>query len=146
MGRRGPKSKPDALKILEGNPGKRALNHNRPEPRGRPACPAHLSLDAQREWRRIVSALPPGLVTAVDVPLLGAFCEAWALHKEACAHIHVEGAVVDGKQNPWLLIQEKQVKIMAMIGGRFGLSPSDRNNLKAPEPKEKDSKWAGLIG
>ncbi len=38
MGQRGPAPKPTALRILEGNPGKRPLNASEPRPRaGRPA-------------------------------------------------------------------------------------------------------------
>lgn len=151
MGRRGPAPKPDTMKILEGNPGKRQLNMERPEPTGKASCPASLSLEAKREWRRIVGNFPPGMVTAVDVPLLASFCEAWALHKKASERLQVEGEVIESKdgnpyQNPWLSIRNKQVEIMVKIGSRFGLSPSDRNSIKLPDKPKEASKWAGLIG
>lgn len=39
----GPKPKPTAIKILEGNPGKRPLNLNEPKPqRIAPECPVYL--------------------------------------------------------------------------------------------------------
>lgn len=91
------------------------------------------------------------MVTAADVPLLAAFCEAWALHKEASAMVHDLGAVIATAQgnliqNPWLSILNRQAEIMAKVGSRFGLSPSDRNGIKLPE-KPKSGKWApGLIG
>ncbi|HOI96243.1 MAG TPA: phage terminase small subunit P27 family [Syntrophobacter fumaroxidans] len=151
MGKRGPAPKPAEIRILEGNRGRLPINDNRPRPTGKASCPKHLPLDAKREWRRIVGSLPPGMVTAADVPLLAAFCVAWALHKEASAHIQAESAVILSKneqpyQNPWLSILNRQAEIMAKLGSRFGLSPSDRNGIKLPE-KPKSGKWApGLIG
>ena len=43
MGARGPAPEPTALKILAGNPGKRKLPENEPQPQGTPICPAWLS-------------------------------------------------------------------------------------------------------
>jgi hypothetical protein len=42
--------KPTALKVLSGNPGKRALNKNEPKPGGVPTCPSSLDATAKREW------------------------------------------------------------------------------------------------
>ena len=58
MAGRGRPPKPTALKILEGNRGKRALNTDEPKPKsGAPKCPSFLSPEAKKEWRRIVRAL-----------------------------------------------------------------------------------------
>ena len=55
---RGRKPKPTALKLLEGNPGKRRINGSEPKPpASRPTCPAHLSPSAKAEWKRLAEAL-----------------------------------------------------------------------------------------
>ena len=64
----GRKPKPTSLKVLEGNPGKRQLNPNEPKPDASiPKCPAWLSKEAKREWKRLVPFLEQaGLLTQVD--------------------------------------------------------------------------------
>ena len=58
-GSRGPMPKPTALKLIAGNPGKRALNlSDGVNPRIEiPAPPKHLGKSAVKEWRRITPIL-----------------------------------------------------------------------------------------
>ncbi len=45
---RGRKPKPTRLKIIDGNPGKRPIRGDEPQPpKGQPSCPAHLSPTAK---------------------------------------------------------------------------------------------------
>ena len=54
MATRGRKPKPTALKVLEGNPGKRPLNDREPvPPKGTLKCPAWLLPEAKKEWKRL---------------------------------------------------------------------------------------------
>ena len=49
MAQRGRKSKPTAVKVLEGNPGKRSLNTGEPKPEKKaPRCPAWLEDEAKK--------------------------------------------------------------------------------------------------
>lgn len=58
MAQRGRKPKPTALKVLEGNPGKRQLNVVEPKPRNKaPKCPAWLDAEAKKEWRRLANVI-----------------------------------------------------------------------------------------
>lgn len=72
--------KPTHLKVLEGNPGKRALNKNEPRPQAKiPSCPKHLDKEAKVEWKRISKQLLLlGLLTEVDRAALAAYCQAWS--------------------------------------------------------------------
>lgn len=72
--------KPTHLKVLEGNPGKRALNKNEPKPQAKiPSCPSHLDKEAKVEWRRISKQLLQlGLLTEIDRAALAAYCQAWS--------------------------------------------------------------------
>ena len=51
MAQRGRKPKPTAVKVLEGNPGKRQLNPFEPQPGKRaPQCPEWLNEEAKKEF------------------------------------------------------------------------------------------------
>lgn len=78
-GTRGPLPKPTALKVLEGNPGKRALNlSDGLNPRIEvPSVPKHLGLEAKKEWKRITPLLEElGLISGLDRAALGLYCQA----------------------------------------------------------------------
>lgn len=72
--------KPTHLKLLEGNPGKRAVNRDEPKPAVKaPSCPRHLIGEARREWKRISrELLALKLLSEVDRAALAAYCQAWA--------------------------------------------------------------------
>ena len=56
MAQRGRKPKPTAVKVLEGNPGKRSLNTGEPKPEKKaPRCPAWLE-DEDRKSTRLNSS------------------------------------------------------------------------------------------
>lgn len=79
MGLRGPQPKPTALKLLEGNPGKRALDLSAGvNPRVEiPDAPKHLGKEARKEWKRITPILEGlGLISGLDRTALGLYCQA----------------------------------------------------------------------
>ena len=82
---RGRKPKPTALKIAEGNPGKRAINGYEPKPPSSlPDCPPHLSEVARDEWQRIAGSLNKiGLLTQVDRTTMAAYCQCYGRWVEA---------------------------------------------------------------
>jgi P27 family predicted phage terminase small subunit len=78
-GTRGPLPKPTALKLLEGNPGKRALNlSDGVNPRvDIPSVPKHLGVEARKEWKRVTPLLEElGLISGLDRAALGLYCQA----------------------------------------------------------------------
>lgn len=77
-GTRGPLPKPAALKVLQGNPGKRALNlADGVNPRVEvPSMPRHLAQAARKEWKRITPLLEElGLISGLDAAALGLYCQ-----------------------------------------------------------------------
>lgn len=77
-GTRGPLPKPAALKLLEGNPGKRSLNlADGINPRVEiPSAPKHLGIEARKEWKRITPILEElGLVSGLDRAALALYCQ-----------------------------------------------------------------------
>jgi P27 family predicted phage terminase small subunit len=145
----GRRPKPQQIKELEGNPGKRALNKDAPQASGAPLCPAHLGTYAKIVWTRIVASMPPRLYAGCDTDLLAAYCAAADLHRKAVVALQAEGEVVEGQsgapyQNPWVSIQNKQAVLMASLGSRLGLDPAARSSLAMPDEKPA-SKFAGLV-
>ena len=86
MATRGRKPKPTAIKILEGNPGRRPLNKNEPKPKEKKKlqCPSHLNAEAKKEWRRLSKVLiEMGVLTELDTAAFAGYCQAYARWKEA---------------------------------------------------------------
>lgn len=78
-GSRGPLPKPTALKVLEGNAGKRPLDLAAGvNPRIEiPSPPKHLGIEARKEWKRITPLLEElGLISGLDRAALALYCQA----------------------------------------------------------------------
>lgn len=78
-GTRGPLPKPAALKLLEGNAGKRTLDLTAGvNPRIEiPSAPKHLGAEARKEWKRITPLLEElGLISGLDRAALALYCQA----------------------------------------------------------------------
>lgn len=78
-GSRGPLPKPAALRLLEGNAGKRSLDLTAGvNPRIEiPSPPKHLGIEARKEWKRITPILEElGLISGLDRAALGLYCQA----------------------------------------------------------------------
>ena len=153
MGKRGPRPKLTALKILEGNPGQYPLQELGIEALGEPFVAEHLMDDARGCIEVIRQSMPSSVYSALDSFLLAAFGMAWALHKMAAIKISNPNFAwivsnSQGSQVPsaWLRILNQQATIIASLGDRLGLDPKSRAALKLPGAKQKRSKFAGLIG
>ena len=145
----GPPPKPTALKILQGNPGKRALNKNEPKPKQKiPVCPAHLCKIGKAEWRRITRQLATlKLVTEIDRAALSAYCTAWAKYVETSLAISKTGYLVKSKNkifyvNPLVAVQNKAMEQMKAFLVEFGMTPASRSRIALNmEPKDNDDGW-----
>lgn len=150
MGQRGPAPKPTKLQRLEGNPGKRRINTREPEPTGTAVCPPHVTGAAAEEWARVLSAMPSGLYTAADVPVLTVYALAWVMYRNALALVARDGMIVKGSMgqdtaHPAVGVAAKQAEIIIRAADRLGMSPTARTRLQI-EGEATKSKFAGLIG
>ena len=151
--RKGRKPKPSALKILEGNPGKRKLNPKEPKPKVvAPTRPAHVQGIARREWGRIVKELKVlGLVTKIDRAALAAYCVAYGRHVEAEDQIRKHG-MVDKRgtgapmQSVYLAISNKAMEQMRQILIEFGMTPSSRSRVVVNPGDQGDAAKGFLFG
>jgi P27 family predicted phage terminase small subunit len=106
---------------------------------GRPErlkAPAGLGAAERAVWLALVGACQPEHFTKSDVPLLAAYCSAVVLERQAAQHLSVEGPVLPGnKVNPWLTVQEKQIKAIVSLSMRLRLSPQARLRRETTKPE-----------
>ena len=138
MATRGRKPKPTALKLLEGNPGKRPLNGREPVPlRAALKCPAWLLPEAKKEWKRLAPALEAmGVLTMADLTAFEGYCQAYARWKEAEAFITQHGSIFQTtsgyvQQVPRGSCAQQNLQIMQSFGSEVGLTPATRARIIA---------------
>ena len=144
MGLRGPAPKPTAIKVSEGNPGKRRLNlADEPEFEATiPKIPSHIDKEAKKEWRRIAPMLLRNRVlTEADYMALANLCQAWA------TLIRLQGLLNDAPsllvktpsgyvlQTPLFSMIGKQMALVNRLCQEFGLTPSSRSRVKTAQDK-----------
>ena len=146
MATRGRKPKPTALKILEGNPGKRPINENEPiPPKGTVKCPTWLEPEAKKEWKRLAPSLEAmGVLTQADLTAFAGYCQAYARWKEAEEFLTKHGSLVKTpngywQQVPQVSIAQSNLKIMMNIAAQFGLTPSARSRIIACSENRADT-------
>jgi P27 family predicted phage terminase small subunit len=148
MARRFPK--PTALKILEGNPGRRPIG-KAIERIADLEPPAFITGQALEEWNRAVAAMPPGFFSAADAPTMAVYCLAWVMHRRALATVATEGQTAISSMgqkvpHPMLAVVRQQVDTILRAGDRLGMSPVARARFeRGPVPAEV-SKFDGLLG
>ena len=139
MGERGPSPKPTALVLLEGNPGKRPINHAEPRPRLKtPCCPGHLDADAKTEWKRLVRILRHmKLLTEADYISLGNLCQAYSTMVKAQTKLTESGLLFKTssgyvQQSPLLGVVNTCMETITRLCREFGLTPSSRSRMQVP--------------
>ena len=138
MATRGRKPKPTALKVLEGNPGKRPINEHEPiPPKGTVKCPTWLEPEAKKEWKRLAPSLEAmGVLTQADLTAFAGYCQAYARWKEAEEFISQHGSIFQTpsgyvQQVPQVSIAQQNLKIMQSFCSEFGLTPATRARIIA---------------
>lgn len=148
---KGRKPKPTHLKRVQGNPGKRALPENEPQPdAGRPNKPKDLGKFGARLWDIAAEDLENmGVLTKADGPALRMMCETWERYFEARRIVNAYGSMtyenqsVGGiliKKNPAVGIMENAEKSLRSWFSEFGMTPAARSRVeRALEDDEADS-------
>ena len=159
MGKRGPTPKPTKLKLLEGNPGKRRINRNEPEPKlpaSVPKPPEFLMPEAAVEWRRVAPELHSlGLLSVLDLVPLAAYCQSYAHWLVAELWIAEHGSTVvlrdkDGRvksiiQAPQVVIAGKALDRLRGFAAHFGMTPGSRSGVVARKPDSPEGKGKGFL-
>lgn len=143
--RSGPPPKPTALKVLQGNPGRRKLNDAEARPEAAvPDCPPELSEIARREWERVAAELHGlGLLTRIDRGLLAGYCSAYGDFIQAEARIRAVGNLVPAatggvKISPIYRMKKMALEDMHRCAVEFGMSPASRSRVRADVQRAVD--------
>ena len=139
-------AKPAALKLLQGNPGKRKLPKDGPAPA--PLAEVPDPPDWLGEWGvEIWAVVAPwltqaGIMTNTDTHNLAAFCAAYQRWRDAEAEVATAGVTVTDKKgvlkkNPACTVINESLRQMATFGGSLGLDPASRARLTGGGGKEK---------
>ena len=155
MAKRGRKPKPRALKIVQGIPGHRPLPEDELEigvPDALPEPPAHLNVEACREWVRTgMLLLKSGLLTELDMGALAVYCVAYSRWADAEERIRDHGPIVEApgtgypSQSPYVQIANKAMEQMMKIHAEFGMTPSSRTRVKPAKSSENDNPLAKYL-
>ncbi len=146
MGIRGPQPKPTALKMLNGNPGNRPLNHAEPKPTPitEVSAPTHFSNDQKLIWGAITKELARlGLLTVLDLEGLSRWVDYLFEYRTALRELqgrllitYYEGEGENRKvkyiqQNPYLAIKNNAADKLLKLEQQFGMSPAARARMIA---------------
>jgi hypothetical protein len=74
------------------------------------------------------------------LPLVAAYARAIVADAHAARQLQEQGAVVNGKPNPWLVPKEKASREMIALSLRLRLSPQGRAQ-HAPKPAEQPANY-----
>lgn len=164
--RPGSKPTPTQLKILQGNPGRRRLNKNEPQPpAGMPEPPDTLCAIARQEWLEIAPGLAAmGVLTTVDKAVLAAYCQAYADWYRAREGLnewldlvaadengHISDVYCsptrDGgfKRNALISVHNDAAVLMVRFAAELGLTPSARSRLSLQIADDSEAKLKGLM-
>lgn len=157
----GRKPQPTALKLVKGNPGKRALNHQEAKVAlAEPTPPEFLNTDAKVEWGRVVGTLyRAGLMTELDRAVLAAYCQAygrWAQAERALGRMadkdEMNRALMvkthngTAIQNPLVGTANKAKADMVRYAIEFGMTPSARSKVNATPDDHQEDKLKEFFG
>lgn len=144
MGKRGPKKTPTATLKIRGS-WRAGQRGGEPQPEGAIGpCPDWLKEFGREKWEEVVAILQPlGLATPADRDALTRYCHAWQDFREAIDFIEKHGPeIVTDKgnliPNPAVHRMQAAQNRLDRIGGKFGMTPSERADLHAAPQKTAD--------
>ena len=154
----GRRPKPTHLKLVTGNPGKRALNKRDAARTGsRPIPPPHLGNAAREAWARVLKMLDGmGVLEATDALALERLCETYAeivgaqeILRERGSPTYETTTIAGGR----MVKTYPEVQVIADADRRFkgylvefGLTPAARAKVSAPSGTSKPDTLDGYFG
>jgi P27 family predicted phage terminase small subunit len=116
-------------------------------------CPAHLTPEAKKEWKRITGLykeLSTPIVTDLDVNALEIYCEAIVTYRKAMQKVHDTSEVYVNKansnkpaKNPWLTVANEAAAQVKKYGEVLLLDPVSRARASLAKDKD-DEKTDGM--
>jgi hypothetical protein len=123
--------KPTALKVLQGNAGRRPLPENEPTPPAGAGMPSTLPDRAKPYWAELAAVLESmKVLTVADARALAILCVLLS---------DFDAQAAAGSADPRLASEIRG------YFGRFGMTPADRSRVAAAAPEDK-SKLSRFLG
>lgn len=154
----GRKPHPTQILKLKGNPGKRPLNENEPQPAlGFPSAPDYLDEQGKAAYARFAADLEAvGVGTKLDGPALELLAAAYAEYVAAEINvlkygpIWMEGGKEPGKipsfvHSPYKSVRDRAAKRVCSMLSEFGMTPSSRSKVQTDAPRKSGDKWEDLL-
>ena len=144
MGKRGPRPTPSNVKIARGTYRPDRVG-NEPQPVGMPKCPAWLSADGKKEFKRLVKVLGQmGLLGAADQNSLARYASTWVRWRQAIQIVERGGEVTiykdeDGKIKSiqpaaFAAIARGLAEQLDKLESAFGMTPAARSRIEVAPP------------
>lgn len=148
---------PTELKLVRGNPGKRAINKNEPKPARRiPSAPVHLTNEAQVAWGRLTVLLDRmGVLTEADGFALERLCDCYAEILALRELVDLQGRTYEttSTQGELVLKANPAVAMLADVDRRFksylvefGLTPAARSKVQVKDNDDEEDPLAEHFG
>ena len=155
----GRRPKPTALKVLQGNPGKRPLNAAEPQPpAGAIEKPVGLSAGAGLIWDELAPiCVTMGTLTTADLRPFGKLCELEATAVQASSQKDAPGFGMFTLSEDYngaakvgvhaaIKVERETAVALRPYYDYFGMTPSSRARIQVPKKAEEPaSKWAGAL-
>lgn len=147
MAGRGPAPTPSALRLIRGNPGKRAMPKGEPKAKvGPPPKPDCFGVDASAEWDRIVPLLSETRVlTRNDLAALTAYCVQWGRMVECERGVWAPRI---GERKKAILRRrfDDAMKLMRWAAQELGLTPAARTRIRVDAGEAPKDEATALLG
>lgn len=148
---------PTELKLVRGNPGKRAINKKEPQPARRiPSTPAHLTCEGQVAWGRLTVLLDRmGVLTEADGFALERLCDCYAEILALRETVDAQGRTYEttSTQGELVLKANPAVAMLADVDRRFksylvefGLTPAARSKVQVKTNDDEEDPLAEHFG
>lgn len=127
--------KPTALRVIEGNKGKRALNKQEPDPEYLDDLtpPDWLPTGAAQVWNEVIPHLRAArMVSKIDVPALCKGCVAFAQYRHATIMLgddYIKHGTKAEYINQWMVAQAMSFKQAMAVFTQFGMTPAARSRV-----------------
>lgn len=142
---RGRIPKSSALRLVEGNPGKREIIPDIVIDGDLGIPPPWFNQDQVLKWQHLQRFAPAGMLTELDRQLVIQYCVAAVIYDQAVQDMDEKGSVVLSPnkgvpmQSPYLHTMNQAAAQLDRCYDKLGFSPQSRSRVKAPHVKRSKS-------
>ncbi|KKF38700.1 MAG: phage terminase small subunit P27 family [Hafnia alvei] len=145
----GPPKTPTHLRLVKGNPSKRAINKNEPKPpSGVPPIPKHFDKRGKYWFKRMGEELDAvGVMSTLDAKALELLVEAYTEYRHHCEVLDEEGYTYQTgsatgekivKAHPAAAMKADAWKRIRAMLSEFGMTPASRSKVEIKAPAGED--------